>query len=270
MNATEAALHASMTTIVNWMVIIFVLVVCVSLCVSIFRIVWLPKLKGKLGEANINFWIKRLLDEGYQLIPNVTLPTADDRTTQIDHIIVSRYGIFVIETKTYKGWIFGGERDAEWTQVIYKNKERFQNPLRQNYKHVKTLSELTGIPIEYFKSVVVFAGECKFKSAMPANVVHLCDFIKHIKSHQNIIIKDEQISEITDTIQQWARTVTEDKKAAHVKNLRKNREPVAADTDEKPSCPRCGQQMVLRKNQKQGSQFWGCPGYPKCRGTRPA
>ena len=89
-----------------------------SILTTIFKSFFLPKLKGRLGEASINFWAKRLLDQTvYHLIPDVTLPTPNG-TTQIDHVIVSRYGIFVIETKTYKGWIYGGERDAKWTQVI--------------------------------------------------------------------------------------------------------------------------------------------------------
>lgn len=266
MNAAHAAINSIASTVLHGMFLAFILVAVITA----IRVFLLPKLKGKLGEASINFWIKKLLNQGYQLIPNVTLPTPDEGTTQIDHIIVSRYGIFVVETKTYKGWIFGGERDAEWTQVIYKHKSRFQNPLRQNYKHVKTLSELTGIPIDYFKSVVVFVRECKFKTTMPTNVVHVNDFIKHIKSYQQAIIKDEQIAEITATIQEWAGTVSDEKKSAHVKNLRKNKESVPADSEKNPVCPRCGKEMILRKNQKEGSQFWGCPGYPKCRGTRPA
>jgi four helix bundle suffix protein len=38
-----------------------------------------------------------------------------------------------------------------------------------------------------------------------------------------------------------------------------------------PSCPRCGQPMALRtarKGARPGSQFWGCSGYPKCKGVR--
>ncbi|MBN1462007.1 MAG: restriction endonuclease [Armatimonadetes bacterium] len=35
-----------------------------------------------------------------------------------------------------------------------------------------------------------------------------------------------------------------------------------------PSCPRCGRTMLRRTNQRDGSQFWGCPGFPRCRGTR--
>lgn len=50
-------------------------------------------------------------------------------------------------------------------------------------------------------------------------------------------------------------------------------EPKQAGTPEgTPSCPRCGKPMVLRtskRGQNQGEQFWGCSGYPKCRGIIP-
>ncbi|MDZ7854092.1 MAG: nuclease-related domain-containing protein [Halomonas sp.] len=78
--------------------------------------------------------------ETYKPIHNVTLPTPDG-STQIDHIFVSRFGIFVVETKNMKGWIFGDKDQAQWTQKIYRKSFRFQNPLRQNYKHVKSLEK---------------------------------------------------------------------------------------------------------------------------------
>lgn len=250
-------------TILPWIL----LVGLVSILATVFRVFFLPRIKGRLGEASINFWAKRLLNQNvYHLIPDIMLPTPDG-TTQIDHVIVSRYGIFVIETKTYKGWIYGNENEPQWTQVIFRRKERFQNPLRQNYKHTKTLSELTGIPENYFKSLVVFVGDCHFKTEMPANVVHIRDFIKHIRGHQTPIIKDDQVSEIVTTIQEWASTVTDAQKARHVGHVRENKQPVSEDAGPL-ACPRCGAQMVLRNSRKDGVQFWGCLKYPVCRGTR--
>ncbi len=44
-------------------------------------------------------------------------------------------------------------------------------------------------------------------------------------------------------------------------------------SDKKPACPNCGQPMLLRtarKGPKAGQPFWGCSGYPDCRGTLPA
>ena len=204
---------------ITWVLIIGV----VSFLLTVFKLSLLPKLKGSLGEASINSSIRRLLDPHvYHLIPNVMLPTPDG-TTQIDHVIVSRYGVFVLETKTYKGWIFGNERDAQWTQVIYKRKERFQNPLRQNYKHTKTLSELSGIPHKYCKSIAVFAGNCRLKTKMPPNVVYARDVIRHIKSYTTPLIQDKQVPEIVGVIQEWAGTVTDQQRRRHVRNLRRNR-----------------------------------------------
>ena len=33
-------------------------------------------------------------------------------------------------------------------------------------------------------------------------------------------------------------------------------------------CPECDGPMVSRKNKSDGSRFWGCAKYPKCKGTR--
>lgn len=243
----------------------------ISVLATLFRVFFLPRIKGRLGEAGINFRIKRLLDQGvYHLIPNVMLPTPEG-TTQIDHVIVSPYGIFVLETKTYKGWIYGDEREAQWTQAIYRHKERFQNPLRQNYKHTKTLANLTGMPESYFKSLVVFVGDCTFKTAMPANVVKVQDFVGYIKSHQTPIIKEAQVPEIVSVIQEWAGTVSDEQKARHVKILRRNKAPVAASATA-PLCPRCDSPMVLRAAKRgvnAGSSFYGCTRYPACKGIRP-
>jgi len=76
-----------------------------------------PWFKGVLGEFLVNFLLKKYLPkEKYTLIKNVTLPT-DDGTTQIDHIVVSEFGLFVIETKNMKGWIFGNTNQKKWTFI---------------------------------------------------------------------------------------------------------------------------------------------------------
>ena len=240
-----------------------------SILGTAFRVLVWPKLKGRLGEAGINFMVRRFLDPTvYHLIPDVMLPTSDG-TTQIDHVIVSRYGIFVLETKTYKGWIYGAEREAQWTQVIFRRRERFQNPIRQNYKHTKTLADLTGIPHECFRSLVVFVGDCSFKTDMPANVVYMRDFVRYIKGCQTAIIQDEQVPEIVNAIREWAGTLTKAQKAGHVAHVREKKAPVSAQ-GQAPTCPRCGETMVLRTSRKDDGQFWGCPKYPACRGTSQA
>ena len=72
--------------------------------------------KGKYSERLVHKKMLQLSDE-YTIFNNL-LFESNGRSTQIDHIVVSPYGVFVIETKGYKGWILGGENSEYWTQVI--------------------------------------------------------------------------------------------------------------------------------------------------------
>lgn len=163
----------------------------------------LPAVKGAIGECIVHLFGKLLLDKKtYHLIRDVTFPT-EDGTTQIDHIIVSKYGIFVVETKNYAGWIFGDEFSPQWTQTIYKRKSRFQNPLRQNFKHVKTLCSVLNLEQEKFFSVIVFVGGSEFKTPMPENVTKGIGYIGFIKSKQSEIFTDTEVADIIAGIEKY-------------------------------------------------------------------
>ena len=222
-----------------------------------------PKVKGIFGEAFVKLLAKfKLPADVYVPIHNVTLPTPDG-TTQIDHIFVSEFGVFVVETKNMKGWIFGGENQAQWTQQIYKVKNRFQNPLRQNYKHVKTLESALEIPPEAIISIIAFMGEGKFKTNMPSNVTHGAGYVRYIKSFNVPILSQEQVQSVVAQIQSGRLEPSRATDKEHVQQL-KSRKSTSADK----ICPRCGKSMVLRtakKGANSGNKFWGCSGYPACR-----
>jgi len=116
----------------------------------------------------------------YHLINHVTLQLKDG-TTQVDHILVSRFGVFVIETKDYKGWIFANAKQANWTQVLFKSKFKFQNPILQNFRHVRAVQGLLDfLPPGIIQSVVVFTGEAEFKTAVPQGVFSLAGLIQYL------------------------------------------------------------------------------------------
>ena len=123
------------------------------------------------SEARLARALKmRFVAPDYHLLNHVTL-RLEDGTTQIDHVLVSRFGIFVIETKDYKGWIFASPRDRYWTQVLYRAKFRFQNPLRQNHRHVCATQKLLDfLPADVVRPVVVFTGDAEFKTSVPDGV----------------------------------------------------------------------------------------------------
>jgi hypothetical protein len=177
---------------------------------------------------------------------------------------VSQYGVFVVETKTYSGWIFGDEKSKDWTQSIYRKKSRFQNPMRQNYKHICALADNLGVDKSYFIGVVAFTGDCTFKTEMPEGVVYSRRAADYIRSKNMPKIKSEQVGELAQAISEWQATVSEERKSKHVENLRKSHASVKEG--ETPVCPYCGGEMVLRKSKKDGTSFYGCKAYPKCRG----
>lgn len=232
----------------------------IFLVIAVFKSPWF---KGLVGEALVKVAAKlRLPADTYHPFHNVTLPTLDG-TTQIDHIFVSRFGIFVVETKNMKGWIFGSEQQAQWTQKIYKSTFNFQNPLRQNYKHIKALESALDLPLEVFRSVIAFAGESTFKSQMPANVTKGVRFISFIKSFKEVVLSEAQVRQAVSQIESGRLTPNRETHRQHVQQLK-----ARSDPSTKRSCPKCGSSMVLRtakKGPSAGSQFWGCSGYPKCR-----
>ena len=229
--------------------------------ITVIKSAWF---KGVFGEWQVNLLIKLFLNKAdYHLIKNVTLPTADG-TTQIDHIIVSKYGIFVVETKNMKGWIFGTAHQKMWTQKIYRHTSKFQNPIHQNYKHVKTLQSCLGIEGDNVFSVIIFIGDSHFKTEMPENVTFARGGIEYIKSKTDIAFSNEQISRFTKQIETGRLQPSIKTNIQHTRYVKE----IVHSKNDNQICSRCGAEMVLRKASKgknTGNQFWGCSAFPKCR-----
>lgn len=242
-----------------------------------------PSFKGKFGEFQINRRLQKCLDsEKYHLIKDATLQT-EDGTTQVDHILVSVFGVFVIETKNMGGKIFGQPGEKMWTQKFpWRKGYRFQNPRRQNYKHVQTVCALCNLEENQVHSVVVFVGSGRLQSGMPDDVVEGSgNLIDRIKSRTEEVLSPSEVGDVVDKInaglsrsskthRAHVRHVNEDivpKKRAKAGNFDKK-----SGADSSPSCPVCGGGMVerkVRKGEDKGKPFWGCPKFPQCRGMRP-
>nr|WP_227542927.1 nuclease-related domain-containing protein [Acinetobacter chinensis] len=178
--------------------------------------------KGKWGEFAVSVHVKLYLDkEKYTLLNDCTLPDELNQTSQIDHILLSPYGIFVVETKNYKGWIFGGERQKTWTQKIYKNSYKFQNPLHQNYKHQKVLENILTDIVDstLIHSVVVFMPDCEFKTQMPSNVFRGAALTDYVKGFKDEVIPSTKLKRIQLRIEKEVLEKSWKTNRQHVQNL---------------------------------------------------
>ena len=205
---------------------------------------FMPKIKGNTGEGLVNLAAKFRLDSAvYHLIKDVTIPSKNG-TTQIDHIIVSKFGIFVIETKNYKGWIFADAKSQKWMQVHFKQKHQFQNPLRQNYAHICALSELLDLPKKKIFGVVCFMGDAKFKKGIPEGVFLDGRYIRYIKSFQTPVFSEAEVADLIQQIEAGRFERGFKTNRAHVTRLRRQR---SGDRDQRTEVSRRGQDRTLQK-----------------------
>lgn len=234
----------------------------------------LATVKGAVGEKKVNSTLETLNSERYLIFHDLYIPIANGKkTSQVDHVVLSPKGIFVIETKNYKGWITGSEQNQYWRKTFYQRKDKFNNPIWQNYGHIKALKEYLGDLVEDvpFYSVIVFGDQAQLK------------FQSEFKN-AFVIKRDKLISVIMETgdysvlnyqgfkkIQQKLLPLSNLTKEEKWKTANTHRTEIRTSIAEKKKsineniCPRCGNPLVQRKG-KYGA-FKGCSHYPKCKFT---
>ena len=240
------------------MVILLVAVIALMVWLRII----MPNIKGKMGEFNVSVVLATLPKDEYQVINDIIIPSKYG-TTQIDHVVVSIYGIIVIETKNYKGLIYGGEDAETWTKNMWGNKYSLRNPLKQNYGHVKSLQAILNIPKEMFIPIVVFSNRAKLRVQTQETVINLWRLRSEIKKHKIPIIPSEQLIDYRSSIELAAiddKDIAKSHKANVRQNLNQRSQAIANGL-----CPRCGGYLVKR-NGRYGN-FYGCSNYPNCKFT---
>lgn len=222
-------------------------------------------IKGAVGETKVNATLYAL---GAEYIPlhDVLIRNSKGTTSQIDHIVLSEYGIFVIETKHYKGWIFGNEKAENWMQVIFKEKHTFRNPVKQNWSHVYALKNiLADLPQATYYPIVVFAGDATLKgieSSVPVIYRHALNDTIRAASTKKCLSGDEVLR---------IKALLESKAITERGTKRQHVQTIQQDITERRLkmenliCPKCGGELKLR-NSRNG-KFYGCANYPRCRFT---
>ena len=259
------------------LIILLIIILVVSLFIYLARYNS-AKQKGKRGEMRVSAILSKLSDE-YTILNDLVFRT-EKGTTQIDHIVVSKYGIFTIETKNYRGEIYGDDNRKEWTQLIvtkvtyaknwwktytYVTKNRFYNPVKQSVGHALRIKELLSVfPHVKIVPIVVFTGDAILRYVESNNhVVYEKKLLDVIDGYKTTYLTDNDVQAVLAilTSNNIRETVSD---RQHVKNLRIAAREVNA-TINSGICPKCGGHLIKR-NGKYGT-FYGCSNYPKCRFT---
>ncbi|MCC0642500.1 MULTISPECIES: NERD domain-containing protein [unclassified Clostridioides] len=217
------------------------------------------QVKGGFGELRLDFILSKL-DKDYIIIKDIIIP-GSNKTTQIDSIAISVYGIFVIECKNFSGYIYGNDKDKVWTQIVGKAKNTFYNPVRQNYAHIKAIENIIGDEYNIY-SIIVFSDKATLKNVtINGNnviVINESEILSTISKYKDMTINREEIKIIRDKIFDCMKAINQNT-GEHVRNLK--------NITEEDKCPRC-QKGNLTKRKGQYGEFWGCSEFPKCKYTR--
>lgn len=245
---------------------------------------------GNYGEYLTYKYLQGYGEDGAKFLYNCYLPMENNKTTEIDLIMIHSSGIYVFESKNYSGWIFGSEYSRTWTQTLPNGnrarKEHFLNPIMQNKLHIKWLVDKIGESIPIF-SVIVFSERCALKKidlnstnvyVIKRNIV--THTIREIEGKMGVCMSNDQVSRLYHKLYPFTQ-VTDDIKTRHIQDIKTNsvgNTVVEGDTnitlrlvDENQICPRCNHKLVLKTTKRgvyAGSQFYGCSNYPKCRYLR--
>ena len=213
---------------------------------------------GNQGEKIVGGIIGSTIPGVQYVINNLILRIEENKTSQIDHVVINKHGVFVIETKNYAGMIYGSENQLEWTQVLNygKVKNHFYNPLKQNKTHIYHISKIISDYIAIIPMVVFVSSDI---SNVESPDVYSPSSMTYALSQGQEILTVEQMERAYNELLAAHRgdiSIQE-----HISNIHEMQSKIDNNI-----CPRCGAPLVLRKSKN--GDFYGCSSYPKCSFTK--
>ncbi len=166
-----------------------------------------------------------------KIMTNLYIPRKDKSTTEVDMIMISQTGIYVFESKNYSGWIFGNEKQKNWTQTLKNGKKhKFFNPIWQNNTHINALKYALELEEDIFKSYIIFSERCTLKkitlTSENIKVIRINRLIRELNkdiSESKELLSKDQINSIYNELSQYI-LVDENTKQEHIESI-KNRQP---------------------------------------------
>lgn len=218
--------------------------------------------KGKSGEIRVSNILSRLPDN-YHIFNDVYINN-NGHSSQIDHLIISQYGVFIIETKNYSGDVYGSENAKHWTQYLQGEGYKFLNPIKQNQSHIFAIKNALHISPSNIFPIVVFLNRVELHCSTSSVVLYSGQLYNYILSHKEVLFPKDSVERLTQRLN-TIMVQDPEREQNHVRSIRQNainRELQIANL----ICPRCQGHLVERQG-KYGN-FLGCSNYPNCKFTK--
>lgn len=192
------------------------------------------KIKGKIGEYITQKVIESYCEKrGYRYLYDIMIENEKVKTSQIDHLIITKKGIAVIETKFHSGTIYGSEYNKNWTYIVRddknkKHKNSYHNPLMQNYGHIEALKKVIDEDIQFY-NIVLYIDNVNLKKCEVSNRFSKVGYTYDLNSiiEQFDLISDKEISklksyEIYNKLY-YLNIVDKEERKEHILRIRQNK-----------------------------------------------
>jgi|GEM_PF-3735142 len=185
----------------------FLAIALVSLIIDgifIYLYAILPSTKESIGNYHINKTISNYVSwyKGFRL--NDKTFKIEDRTFKVDKIVVCTKGIFLINTPSVIGVVYGEEEDLTWTLKERKSLQEnvFDNPCLSLKELSLSLSNLLNTKVCYCVSFI--CGDIiHVHSKSVVNPSNVYDFMKY--EFKEDVLNPQQIEEIRQKLNELSK-----------------------------------------------------------------
>ena len=151
-----------------------------------------PRYRGEIAERRVRRILAAGLDSRRYTILNDVISPSGGGTVRIDHVVVSKFGVFVIESQYARGWVSGTDVQDRWKQYYLGRFSRFENPIHRNRLQAEALARLLDFPSLAFHRQVVLVGARGFKDKKPLNVVEPEKLIRYMRTKGEQRLDEQQ------------------------------------------------------------------------------
>jgi len=176
-------------------------VIFTGICVAIaIKLGAFPAIRRWWGALRVRKLLElELPGSHYAILQDITLPSHKE-AVQIDHLVISAYGIFVIKHIDFGGQISGKPGDSFWTRTTRRREQAFRNPLFDCVGAVNALKSLLGLDASMFQFVLVFSSNVSFGNPMPTNVTKLDGLPLFIEGRDRLLIDFDEIPKLAGQV----------------------------------------------------------------------
>jgi len=132
-----------------------------------------------------------LYKKHYHLIEDIDIICANGHQLKIKQLLVSRYGLFIIETCHFRDTIYGSHHQVKWLSKGLIHSTPFRNPHMEQRGTIKLLADYFQLSPKSCSVMIVFTGNSHFPTKFPSNTCKIHNLIRTIVQHRNIRINPQ-------------------------------------------------------------------------------